>query len=62
MAQGVKKQLWFALKCLVSAGIIYLIFQKIFQRQDADKLVVHLQELRWPWVVASWKVMGMFVS
>lgn len=53
MRQGVKKQLWFALKCLVSAGIIYLIFQKIYQRQDADKLVVHLQELRWPWVAAS---------
>jgi arylsulfatase A-like enzyme/uncharacterized membrane protein YbhN (UPF0104 family) len=53
MAQGVKKQLWFALKCLVSAGIIYLIFQKIFQRQDADKLLLHLKELRWPWVFAS---------
>ncbi|HEX5661731.1 MAG TPA: sulfatase-like hydrolase/transferase [Polyangiales bacterium] len=53
MPQGLKKQLWFALKCLVSAGIIYLIFQKIWQRQDADKLVGHLRDLRWGWVVAS---------
>ncbi|HEY6880473.1 MAG TPA: sulfatase-like hydrolase/transferase [Polyangiales bacterium] len=53
MPQGLKKQLWFALKCLVSAGIIYLIFQKIWQRQDADKLVEHLRELRWGWVAAA---------
>jgi arylsulfatase A-like enzyme/uncharacterized membrane protein YbhN (UPF0104 family) len=53
MAQGVKKPLWFALKFLISAGIIYLIFQKIFQRQDADKLLLHLRELRYPWVFAS---------
>ncbi len=53
MPKGLKKQLWFALKCLVSAGIIYLIFQKIWQRQDADKLVEHLRDLRWGWVVAS---------
>jgi uncharacterized protein (TIRG00374 family) len=53
MAQGVKKQLWFLLKCLVSAGIIYLIFQNIAKRQDADKLLLHLRELRWPWVAAS---------
>ncbi len=53
MARVVNKRLWFALKCLVSAGIIYLIFQKIWQRQDADKLLVHLRELRWVWVLAS---------
>jgi uncharacterized protein (TIRG00374 family) len=53
MPQGLKKQLWFALKCLISAGIIYLIFQKIWQRQDADKLVAHLKELRWGWVAAA---------
>jgi uncharacterized protein (TIRG00374 family) len=53
MGSGFKKQLWFALKCLVSAGIIYLIFQKIWQRQDADKLVEHLRELRWGWVAAA---------
>ena len=53
MPQGLKKQLWFVLKCLVSAGIIYLIFRNIAQRQDADKLLLHLRELRWPWVVAS---------
>jgi arylsulfatase A-like enzyme/uncharacterized membrane protein YbhN (UPF0104 family) len=53
MPQGLKKQLWFALKFLVSAGIIYLIFQKIWQRQDADKLVGHLRDLHWGWVVAS---------
>lgn len=53
MGQGGKKRLWFALKCLISAGIIYLIFQRIWARQDADKLLLHLQELRWPWVVGS---------
>ncbi|MDB4977498.1 MAG: Choline-sulfatase [Myxococcaceae bacterium] len=53
MPQGLKKQLWFVLKCLVSAGIIYLIFRNIAQRQDADKLLLHLKELRWPWVAAS---------
>jgi arylsulfatase A-like enzyme/uncharacterized membrane protein YbhN (UPF0104 family) len=53
MGQGVKKPLWFALKCLVSAGIIYLIFQKIWQRQDADKLLLHLAELRIPWLFGS---------
>ncbi len=53
MAPVAKKRLWFALKCLVSAGIIYLIFQKIWQRQDADQLLVHLRELKWAWVVGS---------
>jgi arylsulfatase A-like enzyme/uncharacterized membrane protein YbhN (UPF0104 family) len=53
MGPAVKKQLWFALKCLVSAAIIYLIFQKIWARQDADKLLLHLRELRLPWVLAS---------
>jgi arylsulfatase A-like enzyme/uncharacterized membrane protein YbhN (UPF0104 family) len=53
MGQGVKKPLWFALKFAVSAGIIYLIFNKIWARQDADKLLLHLRELRAPWVVAS---------
>lgn len=53
MAQGVKKQFWFLLKCLVSAGILYLIFRNIARRQDADKVLLHLQELRWPWVFAS---------
>jgi arylsulfatase A-like enzyme/uncharacterized membrane protein YbhN (UPF0104 family) len=53
MDPRVKKWLWLALKLLVSAGIISLIFNKIWQRQDADKLLLHLSELRVPWVLAS---------
>jgi arylsulfatase A-like enzyme/uncharacterized membrane protein YbhN (UPF0104 family) len=53
MSPGVKKWVWFALKLLVSAGIIYLIFNKIWQRQDADKLLLHLSELRYGWVLGS---------
>ena len=50
MAEGVKKWLLLALKLAVSAAIISLIFQKIFERDDADKLAAHLAELSWPLV------------
>jgi arylsulfatase A-like enzyme/uncharacterized membrane protein YbhN (UPF0104 family) len=53
MASALKKRLWFLLKLAVSAGIIYLIFRKIWQRQDANTLLDHLSELRVGWVVAS---------
>src|SRR6476659_6844274 len=53
MAFALKKRLWFLFRRAISAGIIFLIFRKIFERQDADKLFAHLAQLRAPWVIAS---------
>ncbi len=53
MASTLKKRLWFLLKLAVSAGIIYLIFRKIWQRQDTGALLTHLSDVRPLWVVAS---------
>ncbi len=53
MSPALKKRLWFALKLAVSIGIIYLIFRKIWQRQDSDKLLAHLSELAWPVLILS---------
>ncbi len=53
MAPSLKKRLWFLLKLGISAGIIWLIFRKIWQRQDTGALLTHLSDLRPMWVVAS---------
>jgi uncharacterized membrane protein YbhN (UPF0104 family) len=53
MGAAVKKRLWFLVKLGISAGILYLIFQKVWGKQDTGALLTHLSELRWPWVAAS---------
>lgn len=53
MASSLKKRLWFLLKLAISAGIIYLIFRKIWERQDAGALLTHLSDLRPAWVLAA---------
>jgi len=50
MNPALKKQLLFLGKLAVAAGIIALIFRKIFAQQDTDKLWAHLAELSWPLV------------
>src|SRR5690349_14830163 len=47
MGEGAKKWLRLGLKLAVAAGIISLIFHKIFQRQEADALWAHVAELRY---------------
>src|SRR5688572_18899590 len=48
-----KKRFMLALKIGVSAGVIYWIFHKIIQQQNAEKLFAHLSQLKAPWVLAS---------
>ncbi len=62
MASALKKRLWFLVRLTISAGIIFLIFRKILQRQDADTLFSHLAELRAPWVAASALSLGTAIS
>jgi arylsulfatase A-like enzyme/uncharacterized membrane protein YbhN (UPF0104 family) len=50
MASSAKKWLWFALKLALAAGIIYLIFHRIFQRQDSVALGDRLAVLSYPLV------------
>jgi arylsulfatase A-like enzyme/uncharacterized membrane protein YbhN (UPF0104 family) len=50
MASGAKKYLWFALKLALAAGIISLIFQRIFQRQDGVGMADRLAALSYPLV------------
>ncbi len=50
MNPALKKQLWFLAKLALAAAILTLIFRKIFQGQDANKLWSHLADLSWPLV------------
>ena len=46
MGPVAKKRVMLALKIGVSAGVIYWIFHKILQQQNADKLFSHLSQLK----------------
>jgi arylsulfatase A-like enzyme/uncharacterized membrane protein YbhN (UPF0104 family) len=50
MASGAKKWLWFALKLALAAGIIWLIFHRIFQKQDSVGMADRLAALSYPLV------------
>lgn len=61
MADSAKKWWKLGLKLAVSAAIIFWIFRKIFQRQDAGKLAEHLADLSWPLVALCFVSFGLAV-
>jgi uncharacterized membrane protein YbhN (UPF0104 family) len=50
MVRSAKKWLWFTLKLGLASSIIWLIFHRIFQRQESAALLEHLAGLSYPLV------------